>query len=202
VLRTKISVPFLNRGVFWIEPETAMRHILDTDRPSLIHYGSGLTPLGRTLIAMSERGICVLKLAGAIGEPKALDELCRRFTDARLVRSDEIIEPVLRQLNELLAGKRDRLDMPLDLHGTEFQKQVWQEMSRIRSGETCSYRDLARRAGHPRAVRAVASACARNPVAILVPCHRVVRSDGGMGGYRWGLHRKRRLLRQEAARGD
>jgi AraC family transcriptional regulator, regulatory protein of adaptative response / methylated-DNA-[protein]-cysteine methyltransferase len=96
-----------------------------------------------------------------------------------------------------LAGKLPHLDLPLDVRATAFQRRVWQELQRIPSGQTASYQDIAKRIGNPRAVRAVANACASNPVALVVPCHRVVRTDGDSGGYRWGPKRKQALLARE-----
>jgi AraC family transcriptional regulator, regulatory protein of adaptative response / methylated-DNA-[protein]-cysteine methyltransferase len=151
-----------------------------------------------TFVALSDRGLCALKMVGnRAGEREVLAELRRQFPGAELVRDARAVAPVLRQVNELIAGRRSNLDVPLDLHGTAFQQRVWRALCQVPRGQTWSYSELARRAGSPRAVRAAASACARNPVAILVPCHRIVREDGGLGGYRWGLERKRELLRRE-----
>jgi len=130
-------------------------------------------------------------------ERAILSELQRKFAGAEFVNDPNAVAPVLRQLNELIEGQRSKLDVPLDLHGTPFQRRVWQALSKLPRGKTWSYSELARRAGNPRAVRAAASACARNPVAILVPCHRIIREDGGLGGYGGGEQRKRELLEME-----
>ncbi|HXM37078.1 MAG TPA: methylated-DNA--[protein]-cysteine S-methyltransferase, partial [Gemmatimonadales bacterium] len=101
---------------------------------------------------------------------------------------------------EYLDGREPHLDLPLDIRATAFQRRVWQELQRIPYGQTLSYTEVARRIGEPKATRAVARACATNPTALIIPCHRVVREDGDLGGYRWGLERKKLLLRQEKAR--
>lgn len=162
-----------------------------------IRYGTGPTPVGRVLLALSDQGICGLHLVGAGGVSAGLRDVKARFPEARLVPDPAAVGPALTQLEELLAGRRTRLEMDLDLRGTPFQKRVWQALLRVPWGTTCSYTDLARQSGKPRAVRAVANACGRNPVAIVVPCHRIVRSDGSLGGYGGGLDVKRKLLRLE-----
>jgi AraC family transcriptional regulator of adaptative response/methylated-DNA-[protein]-cysteine methyltransferase len=153
-----------------------------------------------TFVALSERGLCVLKVIDdQASERQILAELQHKFAGAEFVSDAKAVAPVLRQLNELIEGQRSKLDVPLDLHGTPFQQRVWRAMCKLPRGQTWSYSELARRAGSPRAVRAAASACARNPVAILVPCHRIIREDGGLGGYGGGEERKRQLLEMERA---
>ena len=162
-----------------------------------IRYGIGSTPVGPVLVASTEKGLCSLKLA-----PRniALAELRRWFPRAELIRDDRSAAPLLKKLRGLMNGEdAGGLGIPLDLRGTAFQQRVWQELGRIPAGTTCSYSELARRVGRPRAVRAVANACACNPIAILVPCHRVLRSDGSLGGYRWGPGIKRQLLQHEGS---
>ena len=112
----------------------------------------------------------------------------------------DAVAPILRQLRERLHGERETVDMPLDLRGSPFFLKVWQVMQKVPWGETWSYQELARRAGRPKAVRAAASACARNPICILVPCHRIISSDGSLGGYGGGLDMKRALLDSEPPR--
>jgi AraC family transcriptional regulator of adaptative response/methylated-DNA-[protein]-cysteine methyltransferase len=163
----------------------------------VIRYGSGPTAVGPVFVARTERGVCMLRLVA--GRERPLDELRRHFPRAELVQDQEAVKQALRKVDEFLAGKRAEGSIPLDLHGTPFQRRVWKVMQQVPRGQTCSYRELARRAGKPRAVRAVANACASNPVALLVPCHRIVRSDGGLGGYYWGLKKKKQLLRLDRA---
>jgi len=159
------------------------------------------TELGTALVATTRRGICMVELGDAPAELES--KLRAEFPRARLQRvdagRDEFLAPRLQAVAARLAGKRS--EVPLDLLGTAFQKKVWDALMKIPAGETRSYAQLATELGQPSAARAVASACASNKVAVLVPCHRVVRGDGSPGGYRWGLPLKRKLLQREAARG-
>lgn len=155
------------------------------------------TVLGRALVAATERGICAVEL----GDDDAVLEqrLREEFPLAQLERveagRDDFLAPRLRAVAERLAG-RDT-DVPVDLLGTGFQQRVWDALMKIPAGETISYAGLAQSLGAPRAARAVASACAHNRIAVVVPCHRVIRGDGSLGGYRWGLPRKQQLLARE-----
>lgn len=152
-------------------------------------------PLGRMLVAATARGVCAVSLgdADAVLEAALLSEYPR----AEIHRDDSGFAAWVDALGEHLAGFKPRLDLPLDLQATAFQRRVWKELQRIPYGQTRSYSELARAIGQPRAVRAVARACATNPVAMVVPCHRVVRQDGALAGYRWGLNRKQALLAKE-----
>jgi AraC family transcriptional regulator of adaptative response/methylated-DNA-[protein]-cysteine methyltransferase len=157
------------------------------------------TGLGTALVATTARGICMIELGA---DPRALEaKLRQEFPRARLQRvdagRDEFLAPRVRAVAQRLAGKAG--DVPLDLIGTAFQKKVWDALMKIPRGETRSYAALAAALGEPNAARAVASACARNKVAIVVPCHRVIRGDGSPGGYRWGLPLKQQLLDREQA---
>ena len=155
---------------------------------SQLNYGFGNNGFGRVLVAWSERGVCAL----LPGEDEVT--LAQRFPRATLVAAP--LHPwAQRALRCMDAGSS--LDVPLDLHGTAFQQQVWQALREVPAGQTVSYAGLAARLKSPTAARAVARACASNPLAVLVPCHRVVRSDGGLGGYRWGVQRKQQLLEAE-----
>lgn len=155
------------------------------------------TRLGRALVAATERGICAV----ALGDDDAAleQELRGEFPRARLQRvdsgRDQFLAPRLRAVADALSNVPGAV--PVELVGTAFQQRVWAALMRIPPGETRSYSELAGELGAPRAVRAVAGACASNKVAVLVPCHRVVRSDGSLGGYRWGLPRKKALLDSE-----
>jgi len=151
------------------------------------------TPLGTALIAATERGLCSLKLGADEAALKKL--LLEEFGEAELVES---ALPELRKgIVEFLRGDANLAKVPVDIRGTVFQRKVWGELRRIPRGETRTYSQIARAIGAPRAVRAVGSACGANPVALVVPCHRAVRADGGLGGYAWGLPRKKKLLALE-----
>lgn len=157
------------------------------------------TALGRVLIATTQRGICMVELGDDDAELEA--RLHAEFPKALLQRvdagRDEFLGPRVRAVADALAGKG--AEVPVDLLGTAFQKKVWDALMKIPKGETRSYAEVAASLGAPRASRAVASACAHNRLAIVVPCHRVVRGDGSLGGYRWGLPMKERLLQRERA---
>ncbi len=159
--------------------------------------------LGSLLVACSERGVCAMAL-GDNSRALARD-LARQFPRARLIPGDRQFGRLVAQVVAFVEAPRLGLDLPLDLRGSLFQRRVWQALTRIPPGTTLSYSDLARRLRMPRAVRAVASACAANPIAVAIPCHRVVRQDSGLAGYRWGIDRKRSLLQREqrpASTGD
>jgi AraC family transcriptional regulator of adaptative response/methylated-DNA-[protein]-cysteine methyltransferase len=153
--------------------------------------------LGRLLVAATERGLCAVSLGDSDEE---LERVLRaEFRAAEISREtaalQEWIEPILLHLE----GQRGSLDLPLDVQATAFQRRVWEELRRIPYGSTRSYGEVAKSLGQPQAVRAVARACATNPVALVTPCHRVIRENGELGGYRWGLERKRQLLARERA---
>lgn len=161
-----------------------------------IRFGLGECALGAILVAASERGLCAIALGDA-PEP-LLRELESRFPKAELVGGDPGFERWMAQVIGFVEAPGTGLDLPLDLRGTAFQLRVWQALSEIPPGNTLSYRELAERIGLPAAVRAVAGACAANTLAVAIPCHRVLRSDGGLSGYRWGVARKRALLDRES----
>jgi AraC family transcriptional regulator of adaptative response/methylated-DNA-[protein]-cysteine methyltransferase len=171
-------------------------------RGTRIAYAIADSPLGRLLVAMTERGICFVSVGARDGELEA--KLRREFPAAAAIdRDDEAMGVAMAALLQLIDGQEPHVDLPLDLRATAFQRRVWEELQRIPTGETRSYAEIARALGQPSAQRAVGNACATNPVPILVPCHRVVRSDGSLGGYGLGVGRKRKLLEQEAAhKGD
>ncbi|HEX5754839.1 MAG TPA: methylated-DNA--[protein]-cysteine S-methyltransferase [Arenimonas sp.] len=165
-----------------------------------IHWAVVPTTIGQALVAASERGICAVALGD---DPQVLHaELQREFPRARLqavdAGRDEFLAPRVQAVAKALQGLPAQL--PLELIGTAFQQRVWQALMRIPRGQTRSYSDIAQQLGQPRAARAVARACAQNRLAVLVPCHRVVRGDGSPGGYRWGLPRKQQLLSDESPR--
>ncbi len=161
-----------------------------------IHFALGETSLGPLLVAMSAQGVCAIMLGD---DPAALlHDLEDRFPHATLVGGDAGFESLVAKVVGLVEAPHLGLDLPLDVRGTAFQQRVWQALGEIPAGHTVSYRELAERIGKPAAVRAVAQACGANPVAIAIPCHRVVRTDGSLSGYRWGVERKRALLEREA----
>lgn len=151
--------------------------------------------LGRALVACSAAGLCALLLGD--DDDALLADLRARFPHAELVGGDRAFAASLRSVLAIVDGAPLPSSLPFDLRGTVFQVRVWQELQRIPRGGTLDYATLAARVGAPRGARAVAAACAANPVAVLVPCHRVVRGDGALAGYRWGIERKRALLARE-----
>jgi AraC family transcriptional regulator of adaptative response/methylated-DNA-[protein]-cysteine methyltransferase len=165
-----------------------------------MHIGFSIVPvpLGQVLIAATEHGVCSVKLGD---QPSALErDLRREYPAAQIHRDDQPRSSWVEAIVEHLRGKGASLDLPIDVQATAFQWKVWRALQRIPAGETRAYAEVARAIGRPKAVRAVARACATNPVALVVPCHRVIQSDGGLGGYRWGTHRKERLLANEKTR--
>ena len=162
-----------------------------------IRFAVGECSLGSILVASSERGVCAILLGD---DPDALvRDLEDRFPRATLIGGDADFEQMVARVVGFVESPGVGLDLPLDVRGTAFQQRVWRALREIPAGATASYRDIAERIGSPRSVRAGAHACAANPLAVAIPCHRVVRSDGAVSGYRWGVERKRALLQREAA---
>jgi AraC family transcriptional regulator of adaptative response/methylated-DNA-[protein]-cysteine methyltransferase len=162
-----------------------------------IRFAVGQCSLGAILVAATERGVCAISLGD---DPERLvRELQDRFPRATLIGDDPGFSVWVAQVVGFVEAPRLGLDLPLDIRGTAFQMRVWQALRAIPPGATASYAQIARRIGLPRAARAVAQACAANPLAVAIPCHRVVRADGALSGYRWGIDRKRALLAREAA---
>src|SRR5690606_38514642 len=162
-----------------------------------IRFAWGKSVLGSILVACSARGICAILMGD---NPDALlRDLRDRFPQAELISADLEFGQLVAQVIAFVEQPGVGLALPLDLRGTVFQQRVWQALSQIPLGQTMTYTEIATRIGAPRAVRAVASACAANPLAVAIPCHRVVRTDGNLVGYRWGLERKQALLDIEAA---
>ena len=162
-------------------------------KPEVIRYAVGKSTLGFVLAGSSEMGVCAILLGD---EPELLvTELQRRFPTARLTEGNNDLTEII-----ALTETPGKLALPLDIRGTVFQQRVWQALCEIPAGSTLSYTQVAANIGSPKSVRAVAGACAANAIAVAIPCHRVVRSDGNLSGYRWGVARKRQLLDREAAR--
>jgi AraC family transcriptional regulator of adaptative response/methylated-DNA-[protein]-cysteine methyltransferase len=158
-----------------------------------ISFSTFKTSLGTVLIAATGKGLCSVKLGD---DPVRLQRLlAEEFSQADMREAD--LADLRAKILSFIEGEANLARLPLDIRGTVFQRRVWDELRRIPRGETRTYRDIARAIGAPDAVRAVGSACGANPVALVVPCHRAVRTDGGLGGYAWGLHRKKRLLALE-----
>jgi AraC family transcriptional regulator of adaptative response/methylated-DNA-[protein]-cysteine methyltransferase len=164
-----------------------------------IAFAIAQSPLGRLLVAATAKGICFVALGEDDGDLEAA--LRSEFPAAdRVRRDDDAIAPAVESLLDYLAGTLPHPDLPLDVQATAFQRRVWSELTTIPPGETRSYAEIAAAIGQPEARRAVGRACATNPVPLVVPCHRVLRSDGALGGYRWGLGRKRALIEAERRR--
>jgi AraC family transcriptional regulator of adaptative response/methylated-DNA-[protein]-cysteine methyltransferase len=161
-----------------------------------IRFAVGQCSLGAILVAQSGRGICAILLGD---DPEALvRQLQDLFRKARLIGGDPEFEQLMAQVVGFIEAPALGINLPLDVRGTAFQERVWQALRKIPPGTTVSYTELAERIGSPRAVRAVAQACGANRIAVAIPCHRVVRRDGDISGYRWGVERKRELLKREA----
>jgi AraC family transcriptional regulator of adaptative response/methylated-DNA-[protein]-cysteine methyltransferase len=161
-----------------------------------IRFAVGECSLGAILVAATDKGVCAILLGDA---PEALvRELEDRFPKATLVGGDEGFEQWVAKVVGFVEAPALGLDLPLDVRGTAFQQRVWRALREIPAGSTASYTEIAERIGAPKSVRAVGQACASNAIAVAIPCHRVVRNDGALSGYRWGVERKRALLEREA----
>lgn len=165
-----------------------------------ITYTIVSSSMGRLLVAMTERGVCAVRMGD--NDAGLKQDLVAEFPQAQIMRDDSGLREQVQKILNHLDRNEPRLDLPLDIRSTAFQRQVWEKLRAIPYGQTVSYGDVAKALGKPGAVRAVGRACATNPVALVIPCHRVVREDRSLGGYRWGLERKKKLLESErAARG-
>jgi AraC family transcriptional regulator of adaptative response/methylated-DNA-[protein]-cysteine methyltransferase len=162
-----------------------------------IRFAVGQSSLGAILVASSRKGVASISLGD---DPDVLvRDLQDRFPNARLIGADKAYEELVARVVGLVETPGIGLGLPMDVRGTAFQRRVWQALQEIPAGQTASYADIARKIGAPKAVRAVAGACAANHLAVAIPCHRVVRNDGTLSGYAWGVERKRALLEREAA---
>ena len=162
---------------------------------SIVRYTTAPSPLGRMLIAATDKGICAISFGDS--DQQLQQGLMREFPFAVRRRDDAALSQWRDSLTSLIQGHETNPALPLDIRATAFQRQVWEALQQIPRGETRSYSALAKEIGMPRATRAVARACATNPVAVAIPCHRIVRQDGDLGGYRWGVARKQQLLALE-----
>jgi AraC family transcriptional regulator of adaptative response/methylated-DNA-[protein]-cysteine methyltransferase len=167
-----------------------------TSKPEVIRYTIIDSSIGSILIASSGKGVCCITLGD---HPELLlGDLHHRFKNAEIIHGNETFKGLVSQVVGFVKSPQLGLELPLDVRGTEFQQRVWQALRKIPSGSTASYADIARMIGSPSSIRAVAGACAANPISLAIPCHRILRSDGHISGYRWGIERKRILLAREA----
>jgi AraC family transcriptional regulator of adaptative response/methylated-DNA-[protein]-cysteine methyltransferase len=169
------------------------------DAVEIVSYGIGECALGKMLIARSASGVCAILLGDDREELET--DLAARLPRARLVANRASVDDDLATVTRFVDQPGEGFHLPLDMRGTPFQRRIWEKLRAIPVGRTVSYSELARWVGPFTSPRAVASACAANPIAIAVPCHRAVRSDGELAGYRWGIARKRNLIRREATAG-
>lgn len=160
-----------------------------------IDYTIVASPFDRLLVAVTERGVCAVRMAD--NDATLEKDLRAEFPEATIERADKSLRETVQKVLSHLTNNEPHLDLPLDIRATAFQRQVWEKLRAIPYGQTVSYGDIAKSLGKPGAVRAVGRACATNPVALVIPCHRVVREDKSLGGYRWGLQRKEKLLAHE-----
>jgi AraC family transcriptional regulator of adaptative response/methylated-DNA-[protein]-cysteine methyltransferase len=165
-------------------------------KDAAIRFAVGECSLGAILVAATEKGVCAISLGDDPGI--LLRDLQDRFPKAQLIGGDKNFEQLVAKVVGFVETPALGLDLPLDVRGTAFQQRVWQKLREIPAGSTASYTEIARRIKQPKAVRAVGAACAANAIAVAIPCHRVVRNDGALAGYRWGVERKRSLLAREA----
>lgn len=164
----------------------------------MIEFELGSCSLGCVLVAMSQRGVCAIALGD---EPAQLvDWLRQKYPHAKKGADNAVLLSRLQQVLNYAEWPESSLKLVLDMDGTDFQKRVWHALQTVPAGQTRSYSDIAQKIGKPAAVRAVASACAANSLALAIPCHRIVRQDGQLSGYRWGVERKKLLLQNEALR--
>ena len=163
-----------------------------------IGYSVAKTTLGNLLVASTERGVSAVYLGE--NERTLVSELRKEYPRAEIAEAAKGKQPWVSEIVKRVEGDAPSVELPLDVQATAFQRLVWQELQKIPRGTTRTYTEVAKALGKPRSVRAVARACATNPVSIVVPCHRVIRTDGQLAGYRWGLERKEALLQREGKR--
>ncbi|MBO1358647.1 bifunctional DNA-binding transcriptional regulator/O6-methylguanine-DNA methyltransferase Ada [Acetobacter sacchari] len=191
---------FNSNGRFYAQSSAMLgmtpKHYKNGGTHEVLHFAVAQCSLGAILVASSEKGVASI-LIGDDPEALVLD-LQDRFPKAKLIGADPDYEKNIAKVIGFVETPNQGLDLPLDVRGTVFQQRVWQALRQIPAGETVTYAEVARRIGQPTATRAVAGACASNHIAVAIPCHRVIRNDGSLSGYRWGVERKRHLLRREA----
>jgi AraC family transcriptional regulator of adaptative response/methylated-DNA-[protein]-cysteine methyltransferase len=168
---------------------------MEKDMTKIIRYAQGESSLGIFVSALSDRGLVMMEFGDLEGT--LLDGLRARFPEADLVHDPAFMQAPLARLTELIEHPETKLDLPLDMRGTEFELRVWNALREIPAGQTVNYGEIAAKIGSPRDAREVAEACAANTLAVIIPCHRVVKKDGSISGYRWGFKRKRALIERE-----
>lgn len=200
VTQAALAAGFHSSGQFYHESDLLLgmspRSFKNKGQDMTIHFAVGQCSLGEILVAESERGVCAVLLGD--DATALINELQSLFANATLVGGDTAFEQRMALVVSVIDSPGVPMTLPLDIRGTAFQLRVWEALREIPLGATLSYRDVAERIGQPDAVRAVAGACAANRLAVLIPCHRVIRTDGALSGYRWGIARKRQLLESEA----
>jgi AraC family transcriptional regulator, regulatory protein of adaptative response / methylated-DNA-[protein]-cysteine methyltransferase len=204
VTRAIYAAGFGSSARFYAKPERwlgmAARDFRAGGTQAAIHFAVGACSLGQVLVAVTQRGVCAILLGDAPEDLVA--ELRGRFSRADLIPAGRGLEALVAQVVALVETPARGLALPLDVRGTAFQHRVWRALCEVPAGKTLSYAQLAARLNAPGSARAVAGACAANPIAVAIPCHRVVCSDGRISGYRWGVQRKRELLAREQGRED
>jgi AraC family transcriptional regulator of adaptative response/methylated-DNA-[protein]-cysteine methyltransferase len=160
-----------------------------------IKYSINNSPFGRLLVGATEQGICMISLGDE--DHSLLEALRLKFPKAETEEDQTGLKETVGIILDYLSGSQPHLDLPVDIQTTPFRLKIYEALKAIPYGKTCSYEAIAQAVGNPKAVRAVGGACANNPVALVIPCHRVVRKDGTLGGYRWGIERKEKLLEME-----
>ena len=190
---------FNSNGRFYAESSQMLgmtpRNFRRGGKGEVIRFAVGECSLGSILVAASEKGVCAISLGDSPDE--LVKDLQDSFSKAQLIGGDKQFEQVVAKVVGFVEAPKVGLDLPLDVRGTAFQRRVWKALREIPSGSTASYSEVARRIGSPKAIRAVAGACASNNIAVAIPCHRVLRTGGDLSGYRWGIERKRTLLTLE-----
>jgi AraC family transcriptional regulator, regulatory protein of adaptative response / methylated-DNA-[protein]-cysteine methyltransferase len=162
----------------------------------ILTYATGECALGQVLVARSIKGVCAILLGTDHDELEV--DLAARFPQATLVANESVVRDDLAKVIRFVDRPAEGLHLTLDMRGTPLQRRVWEKLRAIRVGRTVTYMELARWIGPPASARVIAGACAANPIALAIPCHRVIRTDGDLAGYRWGIERKRELIRKEA----
>jgi O-6-methylguanine DNA methyltransferase len=170
---------------------------IDRNASYEIEFAVGDCALGKVLVARSPIGVCAIRFGSTAGELE--QDLAASFPDSRVVSSNRRLHDDLAKVVQFIAMPRDPLDLDLDIRGTPFQRRVWHALRTIAFGKPLTYAELARRVSGPKSLRAVAQACAENPIALAIPCHRVMGNSGSMAGYRWGIERRRALINKEVA---
>jgi O-6-methylguanine DNA methyltransferase len=185
---------------FIIEKSThqtdTMARSADAATPEVIAYAVGESTLGKVLVARSAEGVCAILMGSQVEE--LMSDLASLFPNSDVVRNDRRLNGDLQKVLRFIETPAEGLDLPLAIRGTPFQRRVWDVVLKVPAGAVITYGALAARIGEPKAVRAVANACAANAIALAIPCHRVIRKDGTFSGYRWGEERKRALIAREA----